>query len=125
MLQRDEPEDFVIATDTSHSVREFIELTVRALGMEIIWQGQDIDEVEILVNSTTDGVCASNFSSKVIIRIDPRYFRPTEVETLLGDVTKAKETLDWQRETSFEDLVLEMSKVGYELALKEIAETSS
>ena len=125
MLQRDEPEDFVIATGISHSVREFVELAARALEMEITWRGKGMNEVGILANSTTNDIYSCNPVSNVAIRIDPRYFRPTEVETLLGDATKAKETLDWRPEIPFEDLVSEMSKVDYELALKEVAETSN
>jgi hypothetical protein len=77
MLQQDQPEDFVIATGVQYSVRQFIEWTAEALGLQIRWQGEGVDEVGYA-------------NGQAIIRIDPRYFRPTEVETLLGDPSKAK-----------------------------------
>ena len=97
MLQQDEPEDFVIATGIQHSVREFVEIAAAELGMQMEWQGEGLDEVGIDVNS-----------GKTIVRVDPRYFRPTEVETLLGDPSNAKEKLGWVPEISFEELVQEM-----------------
>lgn len=97
MLQQDEPEDYVIATGRQESVRYFVELTVQKLGTNISWEGSGLDEV---------GIREDN--GEVIVRIDPRYFRPTEVETLLGDPTKAREELGWTPTTSLEDLVSEM-----------------
>ncbi len=99
MLQQPAPEDFVIATGIQHSVREFIVEAARCLKMEIRWQGSGPDEVGFL--DQTDG-------PRVVVRIDPRYFRPTEVDTLLGDPTLARERLGWVPETSFEAMVAEM-----------------
>ncbi|WP_045211042.1 GDP-mannose 4,6-dehydratase [Desulfonatronovibrio magnus] len=95
MLQQDEPQDFVIATGEQHSVREFCELAFAELGMHLTWQGKGVDEVGLL-------------EGKPAVKVDPRYFRPTEVETLLGDPTKARETLGWVPEISFTDMVKEM-----------------
>ncbi len=97
MLQQDEPEDFVIATGVQHSVREFVEIAAAELGMAVAWQGEGVEEVGI-----------EQQSGKVIVRIDPRYFRPTEVETLLGDPSKAKEKLGWEPKITFAQLVQEM-----------------
>lgn len=105
MLQQDTPEDFVIATGVQHSVREFVEIAAAELGMKIGWQGEGLDEVGIELNS-----------GKTIVRVDSRYFRPTEVETLLGDPTNAKEKLGWVPEITFEQLVKEMVVADMEIA---------
>ncbi|MGH1406881.1 MAG: GDP-mannose 4,6-dehydratase [Rhodomicrobiaceae bacterium] len=105
MLQQEEPDDFVIATGIQYSVRDFVNAAGKELGMEISWEGEDIEEKGYWTNRDDD---ASAFSSKPIVQVDPRYFRPTEVETLLGDATKAKEKLGWSPKTSFEQLVSEM-----------------
>ena len=97
MLQQDEPGDYVIATGEQYSVRDFIEAAGNELRMDIEWQGKGLDEVGI-----------DRSSGKEIIAVDPRYFRPTEVETLLGDPTKAKEQLGWVAKTPFSQLVKEM-----------------
>lgn len=97
MLQQPEPDDFVIATGEQHSVREFVVIAASKLGMKIEWQGKGVDETAV-----------DTVSGKVVVRIDPRYFRPTEVETLLGDPSNAREKLGWTPELSFEDLVTEM-----------------
>ncbi|MGC1954564.1 MAG: GDP-mannose 4,6-dehydratase [Gammaproteobacteria bacterium] len=96
MLQQEQPEDFVIATGVQYNVRDFVDAAAKELGLEIRWEGVGIDEK----GYDRDGRC--------IIAIDPRYFRPTEVETLLGDPTKAREKLGWVPTTSFQDLVSEM-----------------
>ena len=96
MLQQDTPEDYVIATGEQHSVREFVELAATELGMRIDWRGEGVDEK----GYDDQGYCR--------IAVDPRYFRPTEVETLLGDPSKAREKLGWTPRTSFRDLVREM-----------------
>jgi GDPmannose 4,6-dehydratase len=96
MLQQDEPDDFVIATGEQHSVREFVEVAAAKLGLQITWRGTGIEEEGF----DQDGRC--------LVRIDPRYFRPTEVETLLGDPSKAKEKLGWSPRIGFEALVEEM-----------------
>ncbi|MDH5649891.1 MAG: GDP-mannose 4,6-dehydratase [Gammaproteobacteria bacterium] len=97
MLQQQAPEDFVIATGEQYSVREFVDLAAKELGMSISWKGEGVEEQGI--NEET---------GKVIVAVDPKYFRPTEVETLLGDPKKAKEKLGWQPRISFKDLVTEM-----------------
>jgi len=97
MLQQDKPDDFVIATGKQYSVREFVEKCAPYFDMDIVWQGEGLDEIGI---DTKTG--------KTVIAVDPRYFRPTEVETLLGDPTKAKTILGWQPKTTFDDLVKEM-----------------
>ena len=95
MLQNEKPEDFVIATGKQHSVRDFINLAAKQLDMKIDWSGKDLNEV-------------GSLEGEDIIKVDPRYFRPTEVETLLGDASKAKEKLNWSPKISFEELVKEM-----------------
>jgi GDPmannose 4,6-dehydratase len=108
MLQQDEPDDFVIATGEQHSVREFIKLTAKELGIAIEWQGEGVDE---------RGVNMAN--GKTIVAVDPQYFRPTEVETLLGDPAKAKENLGWEPHISFDELVSEMVHADLEMAKKD------
>ena len=97
MLQQDEPEDFVIASGEQHSVREFVDAAAAVLGLGVRWEGQGVDEKGYDAN----GRC--------IVAVDPRYFRPTEVETLLGDASKARAKLGWVPKTGFKDLVAEMA----------------
>jgi GDPmannose 4,6-dehydratase len=94
ILQADEPGDFVLATNETHSIREFVEETFRNLGEEILWRGKGVDETGTLKSS-----------GKVVVRIDPRYFRPSEVDLLVGNPAKAKEILGWQPKTTFRELV--------------------
>jgi GDPmannose 4,6-dehydratase len=96
MLQQDTPEDFVIATGVQYSVRDFINAAAKELSMQIRWEGDGVDEK----GYDTQGKC--------VVAVDPRYFRPTEVETLLGDPAKAKEKLGWTPKITFEELVAEM-----------------
>jgi GDPmannose 4,6-dehydratase len=103
MLQQEKPEDFVIATGKQYSVRDFINLAAKQLDMKVEWSGKDLNEV-------------GSFEGNDIIKVDPRYFRPTEVETLLGDASKAKEKLNWSPKISFEQLVKEMVDKDLELA---------
>ena len=103
MLQQKHPEDFVIATGKQHSVRDFINLAAKNLDMKIDWSGKDLNEV---------GSC----DGKNIIKVDARYFRPTEVETLLGDPLKAKKKLGWSPKITFEQLVKEMIDEDLKLA---------
>ena len=105
MLQQEEPDDYVIATGEQYSVRDFIAAASGELGMDIEWQGSGLDEVGIDRNS-----------GKKIIAVDPRYFRPTEVETLLGDPSKAREQLGWVATTPFSQLVKEMVAADHEAA---------
>jgi GDPmannose 4,6-dehydratase len=95
MLQQDKPEDFVIATGKQYSVRQFVEWTAQALGISLRWEGTGVDEVGF-------------WGDKPIVRIDARYFRPTEVETLLGDPTKAKNKLGWVPEITVQEMCAEM-----------------
>ena len=97
MLQQDEPDDYVIATGEQYSVRDFVEESASYFGFDIEWVGQGLDEVGVDKNT-----------GKTIVRIDDKYFRPAEVETLLGDATKAKEILGWVPKVSFKELVEEM-----------------
>jgi len=110
ILQQSEPEDFVLATGVMHSVREFAEKAFAIIDIPIAWKGEGVDEVGI--NEKT---------GEVVIEIDPRYFRPTEVEELLGDASKAREKLDWQATTSFEELVQEMVSEDLEAVRLEIS----
>jgi GDPmannose 4,6-dehydratase len=96
MLQQDKPQDFVIATGQQYSVRDFIQRCAERLDLNLTWEGEGVNER------------ALNSKGEVVVGIDPRYFRPAEVETLLGDATKAKEVLGWTPQTSFDDLVKEM-----------------
>jgi GDPmannose 4,6-dehydratase len=108
MLQQDEPEDFVIATGEQHSVREFVEIAAREIGIEVRFEGSGVDEKGYNAQS---GDC--------IVEIDPRYFRPTEVATLLGDPSKAKQKLGWVPQTSFNELVAEMMREDLKLAKRD------
>eukprot|EP00429_Kryptoperidinium_foliaceum_P052603 CAMPEP_0176083172 /NCGR_PEP_ID=MMETSP0120_2-20121206/41609_1 /TAXON_ID=160619 /ORGANISM="Kryptoperidinium foliaceum, Strain CCMP 1326" /LENGTH=358 /DNA_ID=CAMNT_0017416951 /DNA_START=25 /DNA_END=1097 /DNA_ORIENTATION=+ len=112
MLQQDEPDDYVLATGETHSVREFVEKAFKAAGVEVKWSGPagTVDEV---------GVDAKD-ESKVLVKIDPRYFRPTEVDLLLGDPTKAKNQLGWVSKTPFEKLVQEMVEEDLKMVKGEI-----
>lgn len=96
MLQQEKPDDFVIATGIQYSVRDFVNAAAEELGMKMSWEGSGVDEKGF----DAEGNC--------IVSVDPRYFRPTEVETLLGDASKARERLGWQPKITFEDLVKEM-----------------
>ena len=112
MLQQDQPDDFVIATGKQMSVREFVRLSARELGVELEFEGVGVDEIAVV--STIAGALAPALSvGQVIVRVNPRYFRPAEVETLLGDPSKAKELLGWEPEISVEEMCAEM--VGYDL----------
>lgn len=96
ILQQDNPEDFVIATGVQYSVRQFVDTAAKEIGIELTWRGQGVEEVGVDQNG------------RVIVKVDPRFFRPTEVETLLGDPTKAKQKLGWAPKTTFSELVAEM-----------------
>ncbi|AKB75710.1 GDP-mannose 4,6-dehydratase [Methanosarcina lacustris Z-7289] len=107
MLQQETPNDYVIATGETHSVRKFTELTFKELGIDIIWQGKGVEEV---------GLDAS--TGKIIVEIDPGYYRPTEVELLIGDPSKAREKLGWEPKVKMEELVKIMIKSDEEEVLK-------
>jgi GDPmannose 4,6-dehydratase len=108
MLQQDHPEDFVIATGVQYSVRDFINAAARELAMEIRWEGSGVDEKGYWVAGPSDKSTGSPQPESPVVLVDPRYFRPTEVETLLGDASKARVKLGWTPKTSFEELVAEM-----------------
>ncbi|WP_303784446.1 GDP-mannose 4,6-dehydratase [Azovibrio restrictus] len=105
MLQQDAPEDFVIATGVQYSVRDFVNAAAKELDMEIRWEGEGVEEKGYWLNPPNTPHLTPNAP---IVSVDPRYFRPTEVETLLGDASKAKAKLGWQPKTTFEELVAEM-----------------
>jgi GDPmannose 4,6-dehydratase len=124
MLQQEAPEDFVIATGKQYSVRDFVGAAAAELGISVKWQGKGLEEqgiVDQVVNSAKSKVDATVHvkPGDVIVRVDPRYFRPTEVETLLGDPTKAKEKLGWIPKISFEELVAEMIHFDVEEARRD------
>ncbi|MHB8388087.1 MAG: GDP-mannose 4,6-dehydratase [Acidobacteriaceae bacterium] len=108
MLQQDQPEDFVIATGVQYSVRDFIDAAAGKLGMTLRWEGAGVNETGILVATPTAKGGTARQAEKTIVAVDPRYFRPTEVETLLGDAGKARSKLGWFPRTSFAELVAEM-----------------
>jgi GDPmannose 4,6-dehydratase len=109
MLQVDEPEDFVLATNETHKIREFVEEAFRVLGEEIIWEGTGINEKGILKSS-----------GKEVVGIDERYFRPAEVDLLIGDPGKAREKLGWEPKTTFRELVRIMVEADYQKAKKRV-----
>jgi GDPmannose 4,6-dehydratase len=109
MLQQDHPEDFVIATGQQHSVREFVNLTAKEMDISLNWEGNGVDEKAY---DTKTGKC--------IVAVSPKYFRPAEVETLLGNPTKAKEKLGWTPKVSFKELVTEMAASDLKKAEQEV-----
>lgn len=108
MLQQNKPEDFVIATGVQHSVRDFVNVAANEVGMTVRWKGSGVEE---------KGYDAK--TGKCVVSVDPRYFRPTEVATLLGDPSKAKQKLGWEPKTSFESLVREMMREDLESAKRD------
>jgi GDPmannose 4,6-dehydratase len=107
MLQQEQPDDFVIASGVQYSVRQFVDTAAKELDIRITWTGNGVDEI------------GTDANGKVIVKVDPRYFRPTEVETLLGDPTKAKEKLGWVPQTSFQELVTEMVREDFKSAKRD------
>ena len=121
MLQQDKPEDFVIATGVQYSVREFVNAAAKELGMAIEWRGEGIEEKGYLVDPSIiagNEVMQPSLSpkEKCIVSVDADYFRPTEVETLLGDPSKAKEKLGWEPKIIFDELVAEMVREDMKFA---------
>ncbi len=116
ILQQDEPDDYVIATGEQYSVRDFIDSAVEHLGIKLAWEGTGLDEVgRVAESADSEGPQTGD----VIVRIDARYFRPTEVESLLGDASKAKNELGWEPKISFSQLVEEMIKEDLEIAQRD------
>jgi GDPmannose 4,6-dehydratase len=107
MLQQEKPQDFVIATGEQYSVREFVQRCAKLLELDLTWHGSGVEEK------------ATNANGKVVVAVDPRYFRPTEVETLLGDPSKAKRELGWTPRTPFDQLVKEMVEADLKSAQRD------
>ncbi len=101
ITQHDTPDDFVLATGTMRTVREFVNESAKYFGFKIEWQGEGLDEIGV-----------DKYSGKTLVKVNPKYYRPTEVETLLGDPTKAKEKLGWEPKTSFDELIEDMCIYG-------------
>jgi GDPmannose 4,6-dehydratase len=108
MLQQAEPDDYVLATGESHSVREFVEGAFACIGRHIEWRGSGVEEI---------GMDAK--SNQPLVSVDPRYFRPTEVDSLLGDASKARARLGWTPQTSFDSLVKEMVAADLQIARRD------
>lgn len=118
MLQQDRPDDYVIATGQQYSVRQFVETAAEELGISLVWKGQGSDERGVV--AAVDSPLATHVrAGQIIVRIDPRYFRPTEVDALLGDPAKAQRCLGWRPKTSFRDLVAEMVLEDYRIAQRD------
>jgi len=115
MLQQDNPEDFVIATGVQFSVRQFIEWSAKELGVSVEFEGQGVDEIGFVKAITGDNAPALSVGD-IIVQVDPRYFRPAEVETLLGDPSKAKNKLGWEPEITVEEMCVEMVQEDLKLA---------
>ena len=109
MLQQDKPDDFVIATNETRTVREFVDIAFKCAGIEIEWKGTGVDEVGI-----------NKANGKTVVKVSPKFFRPAEVDILLGNPEKAEKTLGWKREISFAELVERMVKNDMALVEKEI-----
>ena len=118
MLQQDRPDDYVIASGVQYSVRQFIEAAAAQLGMTLSWESDSIDEVGVVASVRGD-LALSVDVGQTIVKVDPRYFRPTEVDTLLGDASKARTRLGWQPRTRFGDLVAEMVREDYRSAQRD------
>ena len=110
MLQQDQPDDYVVATGETRTVREFAECAFRAVGIETEWQGEGADTVGI-----------NKANGQTVVRVNPKFYRPAEVELLLGDPSKAEQKLGWKREISFDELVSRMAKHDYALVQRELS----
>jgi len=117
MLQQARPEDFVIATGVQYSVRQFVEFAAAELGITVRFEGHGVDEVGRVAAVVGDKAMCK--VGDVIVKVDPRYFRPTEVETLLGDATRAREKLGWTPKTTLRELVSEMVQSDYAAARRD------
>jgi len=115
MLQQDEPEDFCIATGVQYSVRDFVDAAAKELGVTLRWEGEGVDEQGIIAEAGDTSLKID----QVVVKVDPRYFRPTEVETLLGDPTKAKEKLGWVPKITLEEMVAEMVREDLSIAQRD------
>lgn len=118
MLQQDQADDFVIATGQQYSVREFVDIAAAEIGIKLNWEGSGLKEIGVIA-SVSDDTAPHLKPGTVIVKVDERYFRPTEVETLLGDATKAKAKLGWEPKISFNELVSEMMREDFKLATRD------
>lgn len=118
MLQQDTPDDYVIATGEQHTVREFVDAVAGEFGITLSWEGEGVDEVGV-VAAVHGGLADAVSVGQTIVKVDPRYFRPTEVDTLLGDAAKARRKLGWQPRVRFRDLVAEMAREDYRIARRD------
>lgn len=128
ILQQDKPDDYVIATGESHSVREFVELAFNEIGVDIEWKGSGVDEKGIIVgfneeqgienSSSLAAPCSMPPAGSVVVEVDPTYFRPTEVDSLLGDASKAGKELGWEPRITFKEMVAQMVKEDLEEAAR-------
>jgi len=134
MLQHSEAEDFVLATGETNTVRKFVELTFKELGIEIEWQGENENEKGIVKNVRGFEVLSAEFQNaqtknqepstlllqpgSVVVAVDPNYYRPTEVDLLIGDASKAKAAFGWEAKTKFDELARLMAKADFEKVLK-------
>jgi GDPmannose 4,6-dehydratase len=118
MLQQDKPDDYVIASGVQYSVRMFIEAAAAELGITLSWEGEELDEVAVVAAVRGD-LAQSVDVGQTVVRVDSRHFRPTEVDSLLGDPAKARERLGWRPKTRFEDLVAEMMREDYSAAQRD------
>jgi GDPmannose 4,6-dehydratase len=121
ILQQAEPKDYVIASGAQHSVREFVALAAESLGIGIEWSGEGVDEIATVTGLDQRAADSPLQVGQVIVRVDPVYFRPAEVETLLGDATRARKDLGWAPKVSFRELVDEMTRADLMLARREKA----
>ncbi|NCF28403.1 MAG: GDP-mannose 4,6-dehydratase [Gammaproteobacteria bacterium] len=120
MLQQEQPDDFVIATGRQHSVRDFVKIAFARAGIDLRFEGSGVDEKAIVESvQEVEGLKAACAPGAEVLSVDPRYFRPTEVETLLGDASKAREQLGWQPQVGFSDLVTEMVREDLALAQRD------
>ena len=121
MLQQSTPDDYVIATGVQHSVRHFVELAAAKLGIAVEWRGEGKEETGVVRAVSGEEARKNLKPGQTIVRLDPRYLRPAEVETLLGDASKARDHLGWHPRTSFSELVAEMVLADMKLAQRELA----
>jgi GDPmannose 4,6-dehydratase len=119
ILQQDQPDDYVVATGKAHSVREFVEAAFQEIGVEIEWQGRGVHEKGTVKAVTGNDIKGILRPRDVVVEVDPRYFRPTEVDFLLGDATKAREKLGWAPRISFEEMVSQMVQEDLEAASRD------
>ena len=117
MLQQEKPEDYVIATGVQYSVRQFVEWSALELGIKLRFEGTGIDEIGI-IESIENNLCPALHIGQIVVRVDSRYFRPAEVETLLGDATKAEQNLGWKAQISVKELCAEMVQHDLKVAQK-------